>query len=70
MHVMEQAVTYHSEKCFRTQGIFLSPDMPFSNINSIGQRGMPKDGLLGDIEHRIGKARALALLELDKHHEC
>jgi hypothetical protein len=53
MHVMEQVVTHHRVRCFRTQGIYLSADMPFSNINTIGQRGMPKDGLLSDNEHRI-----------------
>jgi hypothetical protein len=45
-------------KCFRTQGIFLSADMPFSNINSICQRGMPKDVILRDIKHRIGTIQA------------
>ena len=32
--------------------------MPFSNIDSIGQRGMPKDGLASDFEHDIGAIQA------------
>jgi len=44
-HVMEQAGIRHSVKFFRSQG---------NTINTIGQRGMPKNGLPGKIEHRIG----------------
>jgi hypothetical protein len=55
---MEQAVTYHCVKYFRTEWIFFSAYMPSSNINSIGQSGMLEDDLVSDIEHSIGTIKA------------
>ena len=55
---MEQAVTYHCVKYFRTEWIFFSAYMPSSNINSIAQSGMLEDDLASDIEHGIGTIHA------------
>ena len=55
---MERAVTYHCVKCFRTEWIHFSAYMSSSNINSIGQSGMPEDDFASDIEHSIGTIQA------------
>jgi hypothetical protein len=55
---MEQTVADHGVKCVRSKGICFPAYMPPSNINAIGQGGMPEDGFASDIEHGTGAIRA------------